>query len=261
VTYLLRPLSESHTKSTPHPRTTRTVLTVIALAVLLVFIVSAGSAAIQITGVGETTAHLILAACYAVAIALAGPIAWRMRFTPVQLGLARPRAADGLPVLWFLPLIVIEAVGLLPGISSTGTPLVLSLILLTVLVGIGEELYFRGLIVPLLNRINVTVAVWVSAAIFAVGHLPNALQFSGLYVALQFVFAFVFGLVTALLVVRTGSLWVLIAWHACHDFIGYATGNTISGLAGTAAIIQVLLMAVYAAVLLRGTVTRHPQTV
>jgi len=40
-----------------------------------------------------------------------------------------------------------------------------------------------------------------------------------------------------------GSLRPLIAWHACHDFIGYATGNTVSGIAGVAAVVQIVLMA------------------
>ena len=214
-------------------------------------IVSVGSAAIDIAQLGDTAGHLVLAACYVIAILLAWLIAARMRLTSADVGFVRPRAAGGSPVVWFLPLVVIEAVGLLPGFAATGTRLVASLVLLTVLVGVGEELYFRGLIVRVLRRVSVPAAVWGSAGIFAVGHLPNALQFSGVYVALQFVFAFVFGVVTAALVLRTGSLWPLIAWHACHDFIGYTTGNTVTGIAGVAVVIQIVLMAAYAVVLVR----------
>ena len=243
------------TADTPHT-IGRNVWSAIGLAVLLVFIVSAGSAAVVMTGAGDTAGHLILAGCYAIAIAAAWLIAWRMRLTSQELGFTTPRRTAGLPVLWFIPLVVIEAVGLLPGFTTMRTASVASLVLLTVLVGVGEELYFRGLIVTVLRRINVPVAVWVSAGIFAVGHLPNALQCSGVYVLLQFVFAFVFGLVTAALVIRTGSLWPLIAWHACHDFIGYATGNTVTGIAGVAVVIQIVLMAAYAAILLHSVLKK-----
>jgi len=241
--------------------TGRNVWIAIGLAVLLVLIVSIGSAAIVITGLGDTSGHLLLAACYAVAIAIAWLIARRMKLSAFDVGFTLPRATGGMPVLWFIPLIVIEAVGLLPGFSSANTSMVASLLLLTILVGVGEELYFRGWIVRVLRRISVPVAVWVSAGIFAIGHLPNALQFSGVYVLIQFVFAFVFGVLAAALVLRTGSLWPLIAWHACHDFIGYATGNTVSGIAGVAAVIQIVLMAAYAAILLRSQLStgiRHP---
>jgi hypothetical protein len=74
---------------------------------------------------------------------------------------------------------------------------------------VGEELFFRGLVLRgFLSRYSVTKAVWASALLWAVSHL-NPWQAVG---------ALPLGLVLAWLVVRTGSLIPAIIGHMIANF-------------------------------------------
>ena len=70
-----------------------------------------------------------------------------------------------------------------------------------------------------------------------------------LYTVLQILFAFLVGLVLAELLVQTGSLWVLIVWHAAHDFISYITPEVLDAGALVLLGAQVAILLVYVVVL------------
>lgn len=79
-----------------------------------------------------------------------------------------------------------------------------------------EELFFRGLVLQSLRKFGDGFAIVASSVLFGLFH--------GNFV--QFVFAFIAGLVMALVVVRTGSLWTSILIHFLNNGISYAVQVT-----------------------------------
>lgn len=72
---------------------------------------------------------------------------------------------------------------------------------------LGEELLFRGVLVNALNRYGPWVAVLVSSTIFALAHGISYLL----------VVSFVVGVIAAILLRRTGSIWPGVALHAVNN--------------------------------------------
>lgn len=79
------------------------------------------------------------------------------------------------------------------------------------LVPLGEELIFRGVVFGWLRRWPLSIAVIVSALVFAVMH-----GFS-----VVFPVALVLGLVTAVVYHRSGSIWPAVAIHAVNNSVAF----------------------------------------
>ncbi len=99
--------------------------------------------------------------------------------------------------------------------GAAGVPyLILSLLFLTVLTPFGEELLFRGVVATALMRYGPVVGVAGSAVVFAAVHGPNAAA----------VTAAVVGLINAVLLRRSGSIWPGVVAHAVNNLIGIGVG-------------------------------------
>jgi membrane protease YdiL (CAAX protease family) len=95
-------------------------------------------------------------------------------------------------------------------------------VLFAALIGFVEEAVYRGWFLSLLLPRGRTVAVLVSSALFAVSHAVNALAGQDVATSVrQVVFAFLFGIVAALLYLLLGNLWVAIAFHTLNDLIQF----------------------------------------
>lgn len=96
-------------------------------------------------------------------------------------------------------------------IAGTGSvsSLVLNIVVVALLPAFGEEMIFRGLIIPILRKWtgNVHVAVWLSALLFSAMHL----QFYG------FLPRFVLGALLGYLFVWTKSIWAPILAHFANN--------------------------------------------
>ena len=99
----------------------------------------------------------------------------------------------------------------LTSFSSFGEFL-LGLLVIAVLPAIGEELAFRGMIQPAVQRLtgNIHVAIWVTAAFFSAFHL----QFLGFMPRLML------GAFFGYLMVWSGNLWLPIIAHFANNAIG-----------------------------------------
>jgi membrane protease YdiL (CAAX protease family) len=86
-------------------------------------------------------------------------------------------------------------------------PMILTFAFLAVLVPIGEELLFRGVITNALLRYGPVIGVLGSSAIFALAH--------GFNIALPS--AFVIGIIAAELMRRSGSIWPAVAVHTVNN--------------------------------------------
>ncbi|UUT34740.1 CPBP family intramembrane glutamic endopeptidase [Microbacterium elymi] len=200
----------------------------------------------------EAVSALVIAAGAAISAAVGLAIMLRSRPTARRYGFRVP--ADAAAVWWFVPLpVTIVAAAATQGFHVPW-PTAASYAVLTIAVAVNEEVWFRGIVLAVLRGAGVRVAVIGSSTLFGVPHLANLAGGEDVFAAaLQLVFAVLFGLVAAELVVLTGSLWPAIAWHAAWDFVNYLGGNAISGaaLAGTG--VACAAMLVYAIALWRRT--------
>ena len=110
----------------------------------------------------------------------------------------------------------------------------------TILVGVAEELVFRGIIAQtLLERYGTARAgVWkaclVSGALFGAAHLSNLLGSAPFGVLMQCVFAASLGVMLAAIYFRTGNLWVTVFLHGAMDIASMLIG----GLYGTTSVAE-----------------------
>jgi hypothetical protein len=89
------------------------------------------------------------------------------------------------------------------GLGPAGIALLIFVVV--ILAPIGEETLFRGVLLPWLRRfLGVDAAVWVSAALFGVGHIRYGLSLSTVVV---------YGLVLGWARLQTGNLRASIALH------------------------------------------------
>lgn len=127
----------------------------------------------------------------------------------------------------------------------------LAYLVLTVCVGINEEVWFRGLVLAALRGLGDRRAVVTGACLFGALHLANAGSGkSGLYLLLQAVFAAEVGVVLGALVALTRSLWIGVAWHLVYDLTAYCTGDRLDGRALAGVIVMMIVLAGYATWLL-----------
>ena len=129
------------------------------------------------------------------------------------IGMRRPRN---------LRLAVFPAATIVFGYLAPLTPQPLSTtalaVLLVVLVALGEEIAFRGVLLHLLAPRGTAAAVTLSSLLFGLTHTVNLLLGAPpAGVALQVFFAGTGAAGLAALRIRTGSLWPGIALHAAYD--------------------------------------------
>ena len=123
---------------------------------------------------------------------------------------------DWKPFLYFVPLLIISSASSWSGLALT-QPLHLAALAVAAmcLVGLLEELIFRGLLFRAMCRDNVNVAILVSSLTFGVGHIVNLLMGAPvLDTLLQLVYASAVGFCYTAIVYVGGSIWPCVISHA-----------------------------------------------
>lgn len=88
--------------------------------------------------------------------------------------------------------------------------MIITVLLISTLVPLWEEMFFRGFIHNVLrNRLGMWAAIFVSSLLFGLFHL----------IPLQIIGAFTLGLMLAWLYEKSGSLWLPIFAHALNNFV------------------------------------------
>ena len=110
-------------------------------------------------------------------------------------------------------------------------PTVLSLCM-AIVAGFGEEVMFRGLLVPIgmgfLKKHRVFLTVFTSSVIFGAMHLFNAGSGAGMTLAILQAVATTFaGVFLAAIYLRSGSVLVPIVLHGVYDWICFVTDPTL----------------------------------
>lgn len=175
----------------------------------------------------ETVSHGVswnLVMAIAVLAAVTVVMRWR------DLGFVAPRPRGWAWLLWF-PALYLIVFALLPavlGLPPAGTLLFIALN--TALVGLSEEWMFRGVLFQgLRSRLTAWPAILATSALFGGVHVMNVFVTGRLLEsAVQSSAAFMSGLLFVALLIRTGSIWVPIAYHALWDFGTFVASSTAS---------------------------------
>ncbi|MCB0113621.1 MAG: CPBP family intramembrane glutamic endopeptidase [Caldilineaceae bacterium] len=126
--------------------------------------------------------------------------------------------------LYWLPAVVAMIFPLFGGFEAVGVKMLLYMTLAYAITGFMEEAWMRGLILHILEPLGEVRAVLISALFFAGLHSVNFLFRSPAIVLAQMVGAFCFGLAFAVLRLRTGTIWFLVALHMIHDLLLHLSG-------------------------------------
>ena len=128
-----------------------------------------------------------------------------------------------------IPLLILPcAVALLPvanGVRVTDPPSLLVFAAATLVVGVAEETFFRGLILSTLVPTGILRAVTITSFFFAAPHLLNLIGgvWDPSFTAADMVAAFGIGITFAALRLRTGSIYPCIGIHALVDYCSLIT--------------------------------------
>ncbi len=165
-----------------------------------------------------------------------------------QFGLNLKTRIKSKKMFCFIPIIVIEIIPFFTGLNNEVTLKVfLILVLFSIGVGINEEIYYRGLILNLLESKGIKYAIIVSSLLFGLVHAFNLLGGKSLtYILLQILFATLFGFLCGEIAVLTGSLIIPIVWHSLHDLIALSTSQALDTSAIFILGIQSLILLIYA---------------
>lgn len=114
--------------------------------------------------------------------------------------------------------------------SSISYPSIQKIILFTLimlLVGIFEEVLYRGLILNSMitrfgyNKAGIVKSIILSSLIFGLGHLANLVMFPNLVIrtASQIIYASLNGILFASIYVRCKNIWAVAILHAVYDWL------------------------------------------
>lgn len=224
-------------------------ISVILIGLLCTFMTALGAAVPQIIGLDADVQIVVTTVFLIISIAIGIFIMKKSRFTLLEYGFQKSKKDDNKKVWWYIPLLAVEILPIaIAGFSSEVTVLqYIILLFFTIAVGFNEEIYFRGLAFKIIEEKGRKKAIIWSSIIFGVLHLANALNSkNALYLVLQMIFAFLVGFVLAEIVSISKSLWVVIIWHAAHDYISCITGDALDTTALIILAIQVGILLVYA---------------
>lgn len=120
------------------------------------------------------------------------------------------------------------------GVNALGVTMLIPLAEL-VLVGMAEEMMFRGVIFGVTERsLGSKAAIVISALLFGLGHLPN----DGVSLLAIAVIA-AYGVMQAALYMKTRRLWACIGTHIGWNYcVGQVFSSTVSGHASTGGLLR-----------------------
>lgn len=150
-----------------------------------------------------------------VALALLAWLGWLQ-----DAGFNGPERWRDLRVLWLpalVALFTLAPVAFTLRFVSTGGAVVFA-VMYALLTAASEEAMNRGLILQTLRPNGPVAAVLLSALFFGLAHLNNVFTFGlSLFVLAQVFWSFLMGVAYAAFRLRTNTIWLLVALHACND--------------------------------------------
>lgn len=224
-------------------------ISIILVGLICTFMTASGTAVPQIIGLNENAQLEVTTVFLIISVAIGILIMSKSRFTLSDYGFCKSKKHVNKKVWWYIPLFVVEIIPIAVAGFSTEVTLVQYAILLffTTAVGFNEEIYFRGLAFKFLEEKGRRRAIVCTSVIFGILHLANALNGkNALYLVLQMLFAFMAGFVLVEIVSISKSLWIVIIWHAAHDYIAGVTNDVFDTTKLIILAVQVVVLLIYA---------------
>lgn len=112
---------------------------------------------------------------------------------------------------------------------------ILVFVLYIILIGIAEEILFRGIIAEELLKVfgtskkGIVKAIMISSIMFGIAHMINALNTSVLSAVIQTIIVSFMGMVFSIIYFKSGNIWTVITVHAFIDFSQLAFNGGIYG--------------------------------
>lgn len=121
---------------------------------------------------------------------------------------------------WLLPVILLYIPLLLRGFYFKSAGYVFGSFFLYLMVGISEEIYFRGIIPYYLRKtFGAKAVIWISTFVFGIGHIATALAGNSIFeVVLTIINAFLFGFMAMEIALIAKNLFPIILIHFLFDF-------------------------------------------
>ena len=220
----------------------------ILIALLCTFMTALGSAVPQIIGLDIDMQLVVTTFFLIISVSIGLIIIKKTNIKFFNYGFRMNEKNSYRKVWYYIPLILIEIIPIaFVGFSSNITSMqYITLLFFTIAIGFNEEIYFRGIVFNFLLVKSRKIAIVLSSVIFGILHLANAFNGKNLvYLVLQVFFAFLVGIVLAEIVSVTKSLWLVIIWHASHDYIANITGDNLDSKALIALVLQVIILLIY----------------
>ena len=125
-------------------------------------------------------------------------------------------------LLYFLVPFVPMFINFIPGVEITSLWHLIEILVIALMVGFVEEVFFRGLMLNAIKAHGLWKAAVITALLFGITHSLNALTGkSMLDDAAQIFYTVAIGFAFAALVLQKGILWPLVVAHFCIDFVNY----------------------------------------
>lgn len=213
--------------------------------VLMTFPVVSGIIVV-INGIDTLQSYCIQGVFMMLSIAVPVISMWITKIKLVEIGFTRMEKGSIKTVLYFVPVIVAKLGFLFYGINPD-IRTIMALAFFTIVIGLSEELYFRGIILrKLMDCFTVKQTVFLSSVLFAVVHISQAFSGAGInMVSLIIINALIFGIVASEIVILTNSIVPVIIWHTLYNFINWiALVNETTEV--ILIIIQSIIMIIYA---------------
>ncbi|WIV18755.1 CPBP family intramembrane metalloprotease [Paenibacillus polygoni] len=229
----------------------RIILSIIGLELLLMVFFTANGAFVSITSPERPLLQFIgvIPLALGILIYLLVGNKWKHYFFTSQSS-AKKALLYSLPLILVLILIAYGNNGL----NTSSLPDLFMMLLIQILViGLVEEMFFRGFMLRLLLSKGFRVAVFTTSFLFAITHSLQLIGGQSLIdTFFQIIYAFIVGLVLSLLIVHRQSIVIPILFHGLNNFLQFM-GNSIGNVNEPAAIEYLIIgiMLVYSIYLWR----------
>lgn len=228
----------------------KSILKSILWAVLILVFYTIGGATSQIMELDKVQTLFVQGICIWLSVLVILIYLWKTNKSFKEYGFISPVGNIHKIVLWYLPALIIEVIGLFAGFANNTMNYILMALFMTIAVGFAEEIYFRGIILKTLEVLGIKKAIIISALIFGVTHIGNVIGGADMMLTLiQISYAFIIGIVFAQLFIITKSLYPVILWHFVHDFLCYIQKEPDAKTTIMIGGLQVIILVIYSVLL------------
>ncbi|MEK3684321.1 CPBP family intramembrane glutamic endopeptidase [Paenibacillus sp. FSL R10-2736] len=200
------------------------------LGVVLTLLVSVASAVASIQEFGDMGVRNAQACAFLVMAIIVTVYMKRKDSSLVSFGFRKLEAKQARPVLFYIPMLLLAvAQPLMSGINVELTAAeVISIVIMTLLVGYTEESIFRGIIRDKLKHKGPVFYIVFSSVFFGVLHMANALGGKDIIsTLLQVANALLLGFVLALLIEAGNNIIPLIGFHFIYDALAMVSNENV----------------------------------